>query len=377
MMQPIPAIETQPELLFPVMGIDSSNEASVQPKDTARDGENVRTFDIFAHRGRGGSRPGLIRFIADQPIDGPLQSLAFVVYTTADATLQDDDGIGDGFGALGGGGLGGGGQGSGFGGPAGSGGGDGLDGGVGPFGQLGPGDDFVTDPSTSNKRRRRVLPPARYLIRRHGSGVPPSRNKENDNSKQKKKPPKAVDDRFFCNQGDSLNSMAIIANDTYNGVPNVTLGVVPSLDGGTFGLSGTGSAVLGFFTAGTTATTEKTYVIPYRLTASANAGSAMANIIIKVSLPFPPPTYPVIYTTQVNSVTLGDGFADFTIFPGSGLPAVLYHITANGPGSGEPGATNIFVLSFSQFSGIAANSNCRVTLTGTNPEGFDGQFELI
>lgn len=54
---------------FPVAGIDLSSEYGRQPPMTTPEASNVRGFDTLAERGRGGSRPGLTKFI-DSTVNG-------------------------------------------------------------------------------------------------------------------------------------------------------------------------------------------------------------------------------------------------------------------------------------------------------------------
>jgi hypothetical protein len=68
---------------FPVGGVDVSCEFSRQPPGTAADAENVRSFDTLEDRMRGGSRPGLSKFI-DERVNGVsvIQHLAVLVDPT-------------------------------------------------------------------------------------------------------------------------------------------------------------------------------------------------------------------------------------------------------------------------------------------------------
>lgn len=58
--------ETEVGASFPVKGIDVTCEFMRQPEDTTPDAENVRTHDTLAERARGGSRPGLSKYIPEQ-----------------------------------------------------------------------------------------------------------------------------------------------------------------------------------------------------------------------------------------------------------------------------------------------------------------------
>lgn len=55
------------DLTFPLSGIDVSTEFELQPQNTTPKGQNVRTYEALTQRGRGGVRPGLGRYIAQQP----------------------------------------------------------------------------------------------------------------------------------------------------------------------------------------------------------------------------------------------------------------------------------------------------------------------
>lgn len=59
--------ETFADLWFPVSGLDVTPEYEVQTAPTTPVGVNVRAYDVFLLRARGGSRPGLTKFI-DEPV---------------------------------------------------------------------------------------------------------------------------------------------------------------------------------------------------------------------------------------------------------------------------------------------------------------------
>lgn len=52
-------------MMFPARGIDVSCEFGRQPKRTSPEAENVRAFEPGDDRARGGSRPGLVKFLND------------------------------------------------------------------------------------------------------------------------------------------------------------------------------------------------------------------------------------------------------------------------------------------------------------------------
>lgn len=115
------------ELLFPLGGIDVAGPYSKQRPLTTPLAVNVRGDDIFLSRGRGGSRPGINKFITEQVPEGPelLQFLGQVVVHDGDYLLT-------------------------------------------AFEDFNP--DFITDPTTGDRNPGRDIPP-------NGSGVPQSRNR--------------------------------------------------------------------------------------------------------------------------------------------------------------------------------------------------------
>lgn len=86
----------QVKLGFPDKGIDTSVPFDRQPADTCVVGVNVRWQDPILHRQRGGSRPGLEKWIDEQPGGAtPVQMLGVVVYYDAAALLTqaEQDGL--------------------------------------------------------------------------------------------------------------------------------------------------------------------------------------------------------------------------------------------------------------------------------------------
>jgi hypothetical protein len=69
--KPISPDELQADLVFPIRGTDSSDEAERQPDFTTPLGQNVRAYDVFLLRQRGGSRPGLVKYLPGRPEDAP------------------------------------------------------------------------------------------------------------------------------------------------------------------------------------------------------------------------------------------------------------------------------------------------------------------
>ncbi len=87
----MPAHEADTELPFPFAGINITTEFQEQPPETTPVGENVRGLDTFDLRMRGGSRPGLIKYIPQQLPSGAnvIQHLAVIVDPQAEAYRQE------------------------------------------------------------------------------------------------------------------------------------------------------------------------------------------------------------------------------------------------------------------------------------------------
>lgn len=81
------------ELTYPVKGLDVTTEYQEQPADTTPQAANVRAFDSLAGRNRGGSRPGLLKYIAGQVPAGAnlIQHLNVIVDPTTPALLTAID----------------------------------------------------------------------------------------------------------------------------------------------------------------------------------------------------------------------------------------------------------------------------------------------
>jgi hypothetical protein len=56
------------DLQFPAKGINLATELILQPILTTPAAVNVRTFEQLTQRGRGGSRPGLSKYVADKVV---------------------------------------------------------------------------------------------------------------------------------------------------------------------------------------------------------------------------------------------------------------------------------------------------------------------
>lgn len=93
--KPILPAEQFYDLSFPLAGINNMGAFSdAKPQQmpngefgrTAQDALNVRSFETQTQRGRGGSRPGLTKYIATPLVAGWIvQDLNSVVYTSAGA----------------------------------------------------------------------------------------------------------------------------------------------------------------------------------------------------------------------------------------------------------------------------------------------------
>lgn len=86
------------DLEFPRLGVELSHGMEAQVRDTTREGFNVRTFEPLTDRGRGGQRPGLVRYVGQQLPLGwngggsrKIQALTFVVFEDVTALLDDAD----------------------------------------------------------------------------------------------------------------------------------------------------------------------------------------------------------------------------------------------------------------------------------------------
>lgn len=123
---------------FPSRGIDVGQAYGMQRVGTTPVGVNVRTYEPSTDRARGGSRPGLSKYIDWQVWgESEIQLLDYIVDPTVDATLADETTVG------------------------------------------------ITDPSTNNLHTRNPAP-AR-TVRRKGSGRQPIRVKKSGRRKPKLK----------------------------------------------------------------------------------------------------------------------------------------------------------------------------------------------
>lgn len=129
--KPQPNPESELEGLFPAKGLDVSCEFGRQPPATAPEGLNVRSYEPGQRRMRGGSRPGLERYIDAQPAGEFLIQHLTTIVTTGEVALLA---------------------------------------GVTPPGEFVP---FILDPSTGIRNPGRLVPIG-------GSGVQPNRNIPDD-----------------------------------------------------------------------------------------------------------------------------------------------------------------------------------------------------
>lgn len=69
-------------LPFPIKGLHTGFAAGVQPPQTAVDLKNVRPYDTFDNRLRGGQRPGLVKWGEADQISGRTQPIVAMVAVT-------------------------------------------------------------------------------------------------------------------------------------------------------------------------------------------------------------------------------------------------------------------------------------------------------
>lgn len=354
-------------LPFPLAGLDSSDPHDKQRPLTTRDGENVQSFDVLENRARGGSRPGLTKYVLDT-VSGeaghPVQNLNFLVVISDDAMLDDDSRFGGNSGGNIGGNIGGG-----------TPGGPGLGGdGIGPATPPGPGGDVIPDGSTGRGRRR--MPPGGRLIRPGGSGVRPTRN-----GKTRTTAPTAVNDVYGDLVGAPSATISVYSNDSFIGEPNfVLIAPVPgSINGSKIGTSGKGTGKRVTFLPPATGDGPYTFTIPYRLTAKGNRGSSTAVLTINVvnTSPPPPPGYPTTYYFTFNDrVQTEDGYVLVYGCSYTGIalsPNMLFTTDAAQPLPG-PGWTKIVGSYPLPFPGV--NVQMKIKVTGPNGDGFDGSVEI-
>jgi len=77
---------------FPLNGLDLTTEFELQRPGTTPVGKNVRAYEALTQRGRGGSRPGLVKYLPQQ-VSGPhlIQHLNYLVDPSADALMTQFD----------------------------------------------------------------------------------------------------------------------------------------------------------------------------------------------------------------------------------------------------------------------------------------------
>lgn len=74
-------------LTFPQKGIDTGGPVALQPPGTTPVGQNVRVYEALSERGRGGSRSGITKYVAQQLPSGShaVQDMQIVVSTAGEA----------------------------------------------------------------------------------------------------------------------------------------------------------------------------------------------------------------------------------------------------------------------------------------------------
>lgn len=76
-------------MAFPLNGVDAEQPFDLQPQGTAPDAMNVCAVDPSTNRARGGSRPGLGRFLPPLPTGSAIQHLQLIVDPQAEALTAD------------------------------------------------------------------------------------------------------------------------------------------------------------------------------------------------------------------------------------------------------------------------------------------------
>lgn len=92
MNQMVEAPDSFMDMSFPMNGIDTSAQFHEQRQGTTVDSKNVRAFESLTQRGRGGSRPGLAKYVTDQLIGTGnllIQHLNYIVDPAADALIAN------------------------------------------------------------------------------------------------------------------------------------------------------------------------------------------------------------------------------------------------------------------------------------------------
>lgn len=91
MVSSVPTKEQYLTLEFPTKGLDLNDEFEEQPPGTTAVGKNVRARDVLQQRLRGGSRPGLVKYVAEQIPEGTtvIQHLDYIVDPSEAALLQN------------------------------------------------------------------------------------------------------------------------------------------------------------------------------------------------------------------------------------------------------------------------------------------------
>lgn len=274
----MPSPDQSLELLFPVKGMDITTEFELQPPSTSPLAINVRAIEPGTQRNRGGSRPGIRRYV-DQKLglNSLIQHLNIIVDPTIDATLSEVEDV------------------------------DTFDDETG-----------VLDPSGG--RLRRGLRRSQRYVRKGGSGIQP---------KYQKNSPTAFNDTIGATVGGGPITIYPLRNDSYSGNPTFKLGKKPAGFRGTLAISGPNPEWSAVYTPPGSGPTAVTYYYPYRLKATGNKGSAYANIIITIGTGSPRIT-PGDYPVNITVMNPGDGLFNIAIDAGSGLGVTQIQYVSSG-----------------------------------------------
>ncbi len=233
---PTPSTPDQPiDLPFPIGGVDVTTEFELQPVRTCPIAINVRAIEPGTQRNRGGSRPGISRYINDRPggLSSLIQHLNIVVDPTVAATgAQDETNQ------------------------------------IGPIPDGGNGTGILNpsnnpDPSNPRNNGNDYVPP-------QGSGHTMHRGVGS------KPLPTAVDDSISANIGDPPVDVDVLANDTYLGIPSIQ--IVRDPINGTASVVGSGASSRIRYTAPPSGDAVEDH-LRYRLFGSGNSPGSDNNLL--------------------------------------------------------------------------------------------------
>lgn len=202
-------MEALTEMPFPIKGLDVAHEYGQQPELTTPVGHNVRVLCSLATRLRGGSRPGLSRYI-DARVNGAnvIQHLNIVVDPSVEA-LNGDDTTGD----------------------------DGTSGGDSNPTGTDP-NDWIDDPSTNNRRGRRTNVLRRNQgprrVRRGGSGRQPNRSRSRPTLTITANNQTKTEGNTFTFAGDEFTVAGGEVGDTFTSATIASTGSAASAADGTY-----------------------------------------------------------------------------------------------------------------------------------------------